>query len=142
VENMMWTRTALLLTLCGLVGFILDVVAQPAAGDDPAPSSIAKPRGPGAATFLGDLTPYRAIAVETLRIVNTGDLAAGKKRIKDLEVAWDRAEAKMKPLSPEQWTTVDVAMDRALKEVRAWRATQERSAEALKALISTIDATK
>jgi hypothetical protein len=33
-------------------------------------------------------------------------------------------------------------IDRALKEVRAWRATQTGSSEALKALISTIDAMK
>jgi hypothetical protein len=48
----------------------------------------------------------------------------------------------MKPLAPQKWETVDVAMDRALKEVRAWGATQAGSSEALQALISTIDSMK
>jgi hypothetical protein len=110
-----------------VAGFFAVAVAQPTAQTS------------RAITPLGDLSSYRAIAVDALKIVGTGDFAAAKKRIKDLELSWDRAEAKMKPLAPEKWTTVDVAIDRALKEVRAWRATQASSSEALQALISTID---
>ena len=145
-EKMMWIRTTQFLMVFGLFGFVFASVAQPTASPEargvPARSSVTNAPRPGTATSLGDLTPYRAIAVDTLKIVNAGDLASAKKRIKDLEVTWDRAEAKMKPLSPEKWTTVDVAIDRALKEVRAWRATQAASSQALEALISTIDATK
>ena len=81
---------------------------------------------------------FRAIAIDTLRIVNTGDLGAAKKQIKDLELSWDQAEPKMKPLAPQKWETVDVAR----KEVRAWGATQAGSSVALQALISTIDSMK
>ena len=144
----MWIRTTQVLMFCGLVGFVALGVAQPAArtngghvGAEPA-TAATHAQTPGAAAPLGDLSTYRAIAVDTLRIVNTGDLAAAKKRIKDLELSWDRAEPKMKPLAPEKWTTVDVAIDSALKEVRAWRATQAGGSEALNALISTIDAMK
>lgn len=94
---------------------------------------------PGARTPLGDLSSFRVIAADTLRIVNAGDFDAAKKRIKDLEVSWDQAEPRTKPLAPDKWQTVDVAIDHALKEVRAWRATQAGSNEALKALIATID---
>src|SRR3979490_3118565 len=133
-ENTMWIRATAVLMLCGAAaGFGALAVGQPAA---------ANAQNSRAMTPLGDLSTYRAIAVDTLGIVGTGDFAAAKKRIKDLELSWDRAEAKMKPLAPEKWTTVDVAIDRALKEVRAWRATQASSSEALQALISTIDAVK
>lgn len=95
-----------------------------------------------AKTALGDLSGFRVVAVDTLRIVQSGDFSAAKKRIKDLEVSWDEAEPKMKPQAPKAWETVDIAIDRALKEVRAWRATKESSTQALQALIATVDAVK
>ena len=94
------------------------------------------------ASQLGDLSAFRAIAVDTLKIVNAGDMSAAKKRIKDLELSWDQAEPKLKPMAPKEWDTIDVAIDRALKELRAWTGTQAKSREALRALISTIDAAK
>ncbi len=136
----MWTRATQALILCGLIGFGTVGVAQVAA--PPVAGSPANAQKSGPSTPLGDLSTYRAIAADTLRIVNAGDLAAAKKRIKDLEVSWDQAEPKMKPLAPQKWEAVDVAIDRALKEVRAWSATQVGSREALQALISTIDSMK
>lgn len=93
-------------------------------------------------TALGDLSGFRAIAVDTMKIVQTGDFGAARRRIKDLELSWDEAEPKIKPAAPKEWETVDIAIDRALKEVRAWRATKESSNQALQALIATIDAAK
>ena len=80
--------------------------------------------------------------MDTLKIVNAGDMSAAKKRIKDLELAWDQAEARLKPMAPKAWDTIDVAIDRALKEVRAWTGTQAKSREALQALIATIDSAR
>ena len=74
------------------------------------------------ALMLYCVAGFFAVAVaqptaQTSRAVTPlGDLSS---YIKDLELSWDRSEAKMKPLAPEKWTTVDVAIDRALKEVRA-----------------------
>ena len=136
----MWIRAMQALILCGLIGFGTVGVAQVAA--PPVAGSPANAQKLGPSTPLGDLSTYRVIAVDTLRIVNAGDLAAAKKRIKDLEVSWDQAEPKMKPLAPQKWEAVDVAIDRALKEVRAWSATQVGSRAALEALISTIDSMK
>src|ERR1700726_3735090 len=148
----MWTRVMKALILCGLIGFGAAGIAQtgPSNGGTKAAPVAAQPVAGAAANAqkpdsgmpLGDLSTFRATAVDTLRIVNTGDLGAAKKRIKDLELSWDQAEPRMKPLAPQKWETVDVTIDRALKEVRAWSATEAGSREALQALIATIDGLK
>jgi hypothetical protein len=88
---------------------------------------------------LGDLSSFRTIAVDTLAIVNTGNLTSAKARIKYLETYWDKAEARLRPRNPEQWLLIDKAIDAALTQLRADRPQASASKEALQELLASFD---
>ena len=79
------------------------------------PATVAAATAPA----LGDMTPFNTIATDLQSIVATGDLAAAKTRIKDLETAWDDAQSTLQPVNLVDWGNVDGAIDDALKALRA-----------------------
>ena len=88
---------------------------------------------------LGDLSAFRAIAADTLVIVNKGDFARAKARIKDLEITWDDAEAGLRPRDPDQWRVIDKAIDAALAALRADKPQAQASKDTLQNLLTILD---
>lgn len=89
---------------------------------------------------IGDLRPFAVIVDDVTTKAKKGDLAAATARIKDLEVAWDNGEAAMKPASPDDWHTMDSAIDGALTALRTTSPAKATCVSALTNLQSTIEA--
>jgi uncharacterized membrane-anchored protein len=143
-----------LILIAGVTGYVWrtsalaeDTSADPAITDA---ASIAAPPSGGGSTGgdtatpvqrspLGDLSPFRGITQDTLNLLNSGDQSGATTRIRDLEIAWDNAEARLKPKSKPAWTSLDDKIDTALRELRATSPNPTTESAALTALISAFD---
>jgi hypothetical protein len=96
-----------------------------------------QPPTPAHQSALGDLTAFRVITQDTLKLVNTGNQAGATTRVTDLETAWDNGEARLKPKDPTAWHDLDGKIDAVL---RALRSTQPNPTDEKKALSTLLAA--
>ncbi|MEO7588614.1 MAG: hypothetical protein ABIS84_11375 [Arachnia sp.] len=94
---------------------------------------------------LGDLRPFAILVDDVAAKVSAGDIPGGTARVKDLEVAWDSAEAAIKPASPDDWHLMDSAVDDVLTSLRAGQPSASDVTSALtnlQTVIGTLDQKK
>lgn len=119
-----------------------DAACNKAVMDGLASAGIAPPQAAASVATtvpIGDLTPLKTIAADTLKIVKTGDLAAAKTRVKDLETLWDKSAKTLKAANIDKWKVIDKALDTTFKTLRAASPKATDSAAVLEALIATMD---
>lgn len=94
--------------------------AAPSAESEGGPSAAA-PLAPGAVTHFpaANVANYRAISSDTLALVQAGDQAGAKTRIKDLETAWDDDQPKLEAIDGDTWTAIDGRIDAVLEAIRS-----------------------
>ena len=88
------------------------------------------------------MSSFKQIADQVSVLVNKGDLAAAKDKVKDLEIAWDSAEAGLKPRATDDWHVLDQAIDQALTALRADAPNQKECQTAMTTLLKTFDTLK
>lgn len=91
------------------------------------------------ATELGDLSPLRAIAADTLSMVAKGDMTAATARITDFESAWDAEASKLRALNAEKWSVIDGTADAAIASLRVSPPSPDAVTPAVTALIAALD---
>jgi uncharacterized membrane-anchored protein len=125
-QDYAWAAAAV--AAVAIAGLILSVTATaPAAGQ-------AHPT-----TKLGDLSKFAVIVADVRAKVTNNDLAAAKTRVKDLEVAWDDAEAGLKPRDSTKWHQLDDQIDAVLTALRAASPKPADCASALATLMGTLN---
>ena len=62
-----------------------------------------------------DMSKYKGITEEALKLVTAGDYSAAHKKTVELETAWDDDTKKLKEASRKTWKAADDQMDVAMK---------------------------
>jgi uncharacterized membrane-anchored protein len=109
-------------------------VASMPGGDRPAPG--AQPAA--APSPLGDLSAFRTITQDTLRLLTANDQSGATTRVDDLETEWDNAEARLRPKDKAAWTAIDGKIDTVLRELRATSPKPASEKAALTALLGAL----
>ena len=115
----------------------------PAAAQGPAPSnSVAGEVAPKPPLKLTDEQKKQVAQAingqDTLDKLDGGDQKGATARIRDLETAWDKAEATLKPKDPAAWTKIDDKIDEALRQLRSVNPNTATEKTALQDLLSVL----
>jgi hypothetical protein len=94
-----------------LLTLLLSMVAAPFVAADVAGGFVV---GAALPPTISDLSNVRAAVADAKVLVDKGDLAAARTRLKDLDKFWDGTVASSSPQTVARWRVIDRAIDRGL----------------------------
>jgi hypothetical protein len=94
-----------------------------------------------AADYSRDMSSYKKMANDALKLVKDGKLADAHKKMKpELEKAWDKGTADMKKADAKLWTMIDKQMDVAIDATDAAKGgTAEKATAEIQKFIDMLD---
>jgi len=114
-----------------------NVSAEEDTGSTPSTSQLS-PQQVSANFPAADIANFRSISQDTLALIGSGNQSAAKKRVTDLETAWDDAQSRLQHLDKTAWTFLDHQIDAVLTAVRAGKPNADAENQALGALITSL----
>ncbi|MCU1693868.1 MAG: hypothetical protein JWM64_2959 [Frankiales bacterium] len=106
-----------------------------AESEQPAAAATLPPGRTAVPFTSAQLQPFAVIDRDVAARVQSGQQGAAVTRVKDLESAWDDAQASLQAQDPAAWTSLDGQVDDVLTSVRAAHPDQAEEAAALAALL-------
>ena len=94
--------------------------------------------GTAAVSPLGDLSQYRTIAQDALKMAQAGDFAGAHKRMKEFETTWDNHEDSNKKKSYNTWKAIDNQLDFTLGKLEAKTPDKAECEKALENIIARL----
>jgi hypothetical protein len=94
-----------------------------------------------APAYKTDMSAYKKLATEALKLVKDGKLADAHKKMKpELEKAWDKGTTDMKKADAKLWTQIDKQMDAGIDACDAAKGgTAEKATAEIQKFIDMLD---
>jgi hypothetical protein len=88
-----------------------------------------------------DMSKFKTIVQDTVKLVKSGDYAGAQKKIQDVEGQWDDGTKDLKAADRKVWNTIDKQMDVAIEACKAAKdaATGEKAEKALADFLTKLD---
>ena len=88
-----------------------------------------------------DMSKFKTIVQETIKLVKSGDYAGAQKKIQDVEGQWDDGTKDLKAADRKVWNTIDKQMDVAIETCKVAKnaATGEKAEKALADFLTKLD---
>ncbi len=105
----------------------------------PKASGAAKSEG-SAAAYNHDMSKYKGLAEDAMKLAKDDDLAKAFPKTKELEKAYDDGTEDFKKAEPKLWTEIDTQMDAAIDATNPSKGgTKEKSTAELQKFIDMLD---
>ena len=85
-----------------------------------------------------DMSPYKALAEEALKLVQAGDTAKALEKTLELEKKFDEGTKALRAADRKVWKTIDIQMDVAIEACKGEKPDKDKATAALNDFIAKL----